>query len=203
MSSVHATGCPPSTPPDVLRPRHRMSSVHATDGMPCDRPSRDRRSPCPAVTAGTLNTCSWGYGAVVAHLPCMQGVRGSNPLSSTTGQRPISNTEAAFSLPVQQESTAAHLARSPGSLFGGSSASAVAGQALALAEPPPPPRGGAHSSAGAAVAGTRLARPISAAVVVVPRTPTLSLRRGRSSMMFTCHDGQSAATLCSTASSCG
>jgi hypothetical protein len=26
---------------------------------------------------------SWGYGAVVAHLPCMQGVRGSNPLSST------------------------------------------------------------------------------------------------------------------------
>src|ERR1700733_10120262 len=39
--------------------------------------------PRSAGTAGTLRTYSWGYGAVVAHLPCMQGVRGSNPLSST------------------------------------------------------------------------------------------------------------------------
>jgi hypothetical protein len=44
-----------------------------------------------AGTAGTLRTCSWGYGAVVAHLPCMQGVRGSNPLSSTrkTPRQPL------------------------------------------------------------------------------------------------------------------
>ena len=42
--------------------------------------------PRSAGTAGTLRTYSWGYGAVVAHLPCMQGVRGSNPLSSTRDQ---------------------------------------------------------------------------------------------------------------------
>src|ERR1700722_20960888 len=45
--------------------------------------------PRSAGTAGTLRTYAWGYGAAVAHLPCMQGVRGSNPLSSTPGPRPV------------------------------------------------------------------------------------------------------------------
>ena len=39
--------------------------------------------PRPAATAGTLRTYTWGYGSVVEHLLCMQGVRGSSPLSST------------------------------------------------------------------------------------------------------------------------
>ena len=71
----------PGTPVHVTA----TDGIHpgAKEGMLCDRPGRGYRPPRPAVTAGTLNTYSWGYGAVVAHLPCMQGVRGSNPLSST------------------------------------------------------------------------------------------------------------------------
>jgi hypothetical protein len=85
-----------------------MSCLRDCRRTPSGQPGAcDRRPPCPAVTAGILNTYSGGYGAVVAHLPCMQGVRGSNPLSSTTGQRLFSNEEAVFSPPLQQKSTAA------------------------------------------------------------------------------------------------
>src|SRR5271156_4417774 len=73
----------------VTRGEPRRRRTRRANGSGC-------RPPQLAVTAGTLNRYSWGYGAVVAHLPCMQGVRGSNPLSSTPDQGPVSNKEPTF-----------------------------------------------------------------------------------------------------------